>query len=120
MATLYAGGRLFDGEKVLDGHAVLEEGGKVKKVAPAGAKSAYQRAPYGKPVLRYLYALGWIGGTKNPGQCGLTLLGEGAAKEQAAHDMRSNKKLVGQLKRRGVSVSTAANVLTKGVVSACA
>ena len=36
MATLYAGGRLFDGEKVLDGQAVLEEGGRVKKVAPAG------------------------------------------------------------------------------------
>src|SRR4051812_44260344 len=35
MATLYVGGRLFDGEKVLDGHAVLEDGGKVKKVAPA-------------------------------------------------------------------------------------
>ena len=36
MATLYVGGRLFDGEKVQDGHAVLEEGGKVKRVAPAG------------------------------------------------------------------------------------
>ena len=36
MATLYVGGRLFDGEKVLDGHAVLEEDGKVKRVAPAG------------------------------------------------------------------------------------
>jgi imidazolonepropionase-like amidohydrolase len=34
MATLYVGGRLFDGEKVQDGHAVLEEGGKVKRVAP--------------------------------------------------------------------------------------
>ena len=36
MATLYVGGRLFDGEKVQDGHAVLEEDGKVKRVAPAG------------------------------------------------------------------------------------
>src|SRR5258708_20320699 len=36
MATLYVGGRLFDGEKVLDGQAVLEEGGKVKRVGPAG------------------------------------------------------------------------------------
>ena len=27
MATLYVGGRTFDGEKVLDGHAVLEESG---------------------------------------------------------------------------------------------
>ena len=35
MATLYVGGRVFDGEKVLDGQAVLEEGGKVKRVAPA-------------------------------------------------------------------------------------
>src|SRR3954465_14532283 len=34
MATLYVGGRLFAGEKVLDGQAVLEEGGKVRKVAP--------------------------------------------------------------------------------------
>ncbi|UYN93323.1 MAG: amidohydrolase family protein [Enhydrobacter sp.] len=36
MATLYVGGRLFDGEKAVDGHAVLEEGGKVRRVAPAG------------------------------------------------------------------------------------
>ena len=35
MATLYVGGRVFDGEKVLDGQAVLEEDGKVKRVAPA-------------------------------------------------------------------------------------
>ena len=33
MATLYVGGRLFDGEKMQDGQAVLEEGGKVKRVA---------------------------------------------------------------------------------------
>ncbi|HTE36849.1 MAG TPA: amidohydrolase family protein, partial [Reyranella sp.] len=36
MATLYVGGRLFDGEKSLDGHAVLEEGGRIKRVASAG------------------------------------------------------------------------------------
>ena len=36
MATLYVGGRLFDGEKVLDGQAVLEDGGKVRKVASVG------------------------------------------------------------------------------------
>src|SRR5262249_423823 len=36
MATLYAGGRLFDGEKVVDGQGVLEEGGKIKRVAPVG------------------------------------------------------------------------------------
>jgi hypothetical protein len=93
---------------------------KAQKVAPAGAKAAYKRAPYVKPALKYLYALGWIGGTKNPGQCGLTLLGQGAAREHAARDMRAKPSLVAQLKKRGISVSAAANAVTKGVVSACA
>ncbi|MEA2814103.1 MAG: hypothetical protein QOI93_1800, partial [Rhodospirillaceae bacterium] len=44
MATLYVGGRLFDGEKVQDGHAVLEEGGKVKRVAPAGEFAGFAGA----------------------------------------------------------------------------
>ena len=102
------------------GITAVGKAAKAQKVAPAGAKAAYKRAPYVKPALKYLYALGWIGGTRNPGGCGLTLLGEGAARDQAAREMRSNPKLVAQLKKRAISVSTAANVVTKGVVSACA
>lgn len=93
---------------------------QAQKVSSAGAKAAYKRAPYSKPALKYLYALGWIGGTKNPGQCGLTLLGQAAAREQAARDIRSNGKLVAQLKKRAVSAAAAAGAVTKGVVSACA
>jgi hypothetical protein len=102
------------------GLAAVAKAAKAQKVSAARAKTAYKRAPYVKPALKYLFALGWIGGTRNPGQCGLTLLGPGAAKEQAVQDMRSNPKLVAQLKKRGVSVSAAANAVTKGVVSACA
>ena len=102
------------------GVASVAKAAKAQKVSTAGAKTAYTRAPYKKPALKYLYALGWIGGTKNPGQCGLTLLGQDAAKEQAAREMRSNTKLLNQLKRRSISVSAAANAVTKGVVSACA
>ena len=50
MATLYVGGRVFDGEKVLDGHAVLEEGGKVKRVASVGEFAGY---PY--MILEYVH-----------------------------------------------------------------
>jgi hypothetical protein len=102
------------------GVAAVAKAAKAQKVSPAGAKTAYNRAPYRKPVLKYLYALGWIGGTKNPGQCGLTLLGQDAAKDQAAREMRANAKLVAQLKRRSVTVSAAAGAVTAGVVSACA
>ena len=102
------------------GVASVAKAAKAQKVSPAGAKAAYNRAPYKKPALRYIYALGWIGGTKNAGQCGLTLLGQDAAKDQAAREMRSNRKLMTQLKKRAVSVTAAAGAVTKGVVSACA
>lgn len=102
------------------GIAAVGKAASAQKVSSAGAKTAYTRAPYAKPALKYLYALGWIGGTKNPGACGLTLLAEGAAKDRAAQEMRTNPKLLTQLKRRAVSVSAAANAVTKGVVSACA
>lgn len=102
------------------GIAAVAKAAKAAKVSPAGAKEAYDRAPYRKPALKYLYALGWIGGTKNPAQCGLTLLGQDAAKEQAARELRANAKLVAQLRKRSLSVAAAANAVTRGVVSACA
>ena len=49
------------------GITAVTKAAKAQKVAPAGAKAAYKRAPYVKPAMKYLYALGWIGGTKNPG-----------------------------------------------------
>jgi hypothetical protein len=102
------------------GITAVAKAAKAQKVSVAGAKAAYTRAPYKKPALRFLYGLGWIGGTKNLAQCGLTSLGPGAAKDAAVQDMRKNPKLVAQLKRRGISVSAAANAVTNGVVSACA
>jgi hypothetical protein len=91
-----------------------------QRVSTAGAKTAYKRAPYSKPALKYLFALGWIGGTKNPGQCGLALLGQEAARQQAAREIRQNARLMTQLAKRGVSAAAAAGAMTKGVVSACA
>jgi hypothetical protein len=102
------------------GVAAVGKAAKAQNVSAAGAKAAYKRAPYSKTALRYLYALGWIGGTKNPGQCGLTLLGQGAARDVATLQIRENKKLMAQLEKRGVSAASAATALTKGVVSACA
>lgn len=102
------------------GISAVGKAAQSQKVPKVGAKAAYKRAPYKKPALKYLYAMGWIGGTKNPGQCGLTLLGQDAAKEQTVRQIRSNAKLMTQLRKRAVSASTAATALVKGVVSACA
>ena len=101
------------------GVAAVGQAAHSQKVPAAGAKQAYKRAPYVKPALKYLYAMGWIGGTKNPAQCGLTLLSQDAAKEQTVRQIRSNAKLSVQLRKRAVSAGAAANALVKGVVSAC-
>lgn len=100
--------------------AAVAKAAKKERVSTAGAKAAYKRAPYRKPALKYLYALGWIGGTKNLGQCGLTLLGKDAVKKYTERQIRSNTKLMTQLKKRAISAKTAASSLVEGVVSACA
>lgn len=101
------------------GVTAVGKAARSQHVSSSGAKAAYKRASYPKPTLKYLYALGWIGGTKNPVQCGLTLLAQDVAKDQTERQIRSNAKLMTQLRTRAVSVGSAASALVKGVVSAC-
>ena len=102
------------------GVAAAAKAARSQQVPVAGAKQAYKRAPYGKPALKYLYALGWIGGTKHRTRCGLTLLAQDTATEHTTKEMRSNAKLMAQLRKRGLSAPVAARALVRGVVSACA
>ena len=102
------------------GVAAVGKAARAQHVSVPGARAAYTRAPYAKPVLRYLYAMGWIGGMRNRGQCGLTLIGQDAARQQAKTEILGNRKLRAQLAKRGVTAVSAARALVAGVVSACA
>ena len=42
------------------GAAAAGKAAHAQHVSPAGAKAAYKSAPYVKPALKYLYALGWV------------------------------------------------------------
>ena len=101
------------------GVAAVVSAARSQHAPAAGAKAAYKRAPYAKPALKYLYAVGWIGGVRNRGQCGLVTIGQDAAREQAEREVRGNAKLLAQLRKRGIGTRTAAAALVKGVVSAC-
>ena len=101
------------------GVAAVGKAARAQHVSSTGAKAAYKRAPYAKPVLKYLYAMGWIGGMRNRGQCGLTLIGQDAARQQAKTEILGDRKLRGQLAKRGVTAVSAAKALVAGVVSAC-
>ena len=92
---------------------------KAQKISVSGAKAALVRAPFKKPVLRYLYAAGWIGGVKHRTSCLLARVAPRYAEKQATAEIRSNAKLKAQLRKRGVTAPTAAGALVKGVVSAC-
>ena len=65
---------------------------RAQRVSPAGAKAAYKRAVQ-EAMLKYLYAMGWIGGMRNRGQCGLTLIGQDAARRRAKTEILGNRKL---------------------------
>jgi hypothetical protein len=98
---------------------LLASGARAQQVPVAGAKAAYKRAPFGKPILRYLYATGWIGGVKNRSSCLLTRVTQDSARQEAVGGLRSKPKLMSQLRRRNVTAEQGASALVQGVISAC-
>ena len=98
---------------------LVTSGARAQKVPVGGAKAAFGRAPYRKPVLRYLYAAGWIGGTKHQRSCLLTRIAPRVAEEEATGEIRRDDKVKSRLRKLGVTPRTAAAALVKGVVSAC-
>jgi Flp pilus assembly pilin Flp len=97
----------------------LNKGARAQDVPAGEARAAYNRAPYQKPVLKYLYAVGFIGGKKNTVSCLFARATRGQTVAEAIVEIRKNRQLVQKLARRGVSVRTAANVLVAGIASAC-
>jgi hypothetical protein len=97
----------------------LSAGAKAQKVPAREARAAYNRAPYSKPVLKYLYAIGWIGGKKNPLSCLFARTSRGETEAETLAEIRKNPKLVQQLKKRRVPQKQAAKAVVAGIASAC-
>src|SRR5215471_1461801 len=99
--------------------ASVNAAARSQKVSGAQARAAYRKAPYSKPVLKYLYAVGWIGGKKSPASCLFAKTDAGGTAQEAFTEMRKNPKLVRALRRAHVGLKQAATVLTAGIASAC-
>ena len=97
----------------------VSAGAKAQGVPPGEARAAYKRAPYSKPVLRYLYAVGWIGGEKNALSCLFARVSPAESRAETLKEIRKNATLVRQLKRRKVTQQRAAAVVVAGIASAC-
>ncbi len=90
-----------------------------QKVPAGGARAAYKRAPYSKPVLKYLFAVGWIGGKKSPLSCLFARTQPAETEQEALTEIKRNAKLVKQLRRVHVPQQVAADVVVTGIASAC-
>ena len=97
----------------------ISAGAKANNVSESGARAAYKRAPYDKPVLKYLYAIGWIGGKKSPLTCLSARVMKAETEAETLKEIRKNAKLVAQLRKRHVPQRIAAKVVVEGVASAC-
>ncbi len=91
---------------------------RAKKVSSADARTAYRRAPYAKPALKYVYAVGWITGTHDRASCFYTVSTSDAVK-QATGELTHNAKVSASLRRRGMTAHQAGTALVKGIQTAC-
>jgi hypothetical protein len=91
-----------------------------QQVSVPGARAAYRRAPYSRPSLRYVFATGWVVGSRNRTFCRLTSLAPNAAERRAVEEFQRNGKARTTLRRLRVTPQQAGSALVRGLVSACA
>lgn len=88
-------------------------------VSSAGARAAYAHAPYRQPTLRYLYATGWVAGTKHRTSCLLARIDVTDTVSQTIKTIRGNAPTLRALRKVHLTAIQAGNAFARGFVSAC-
>jgi hypothetical protein len=100
--------------------ALVTASARSNHVSSSQAHAAYAQARYPKPVLRYLYAAGWIDAASHPADCKAALLLGPDPSAGAATAIEGHPKFVAQLRSAHVSVGQAAKTLGRGLTDGCA
>ena len=98
---------------------LVSSSARKQRVAPAQARAVMKRAPYPRAPLRYLYAEGWIRGTKDPRSCVFAKAAPSATYRNVAVAIERDPRLVTRLRRMKVTVDQAAEAVFRGTASAC-
>jgi hypothetical protein len=83
------------------------------------AKAAYRAAPYRKPALRYVYALGWISGTRHKTACALAHLDLTGTRSSVIGSLRRSSATLAVIRKLHLTVAQAGTAFTAGFASAC-
>ena len=87
--------------------------------APA-ARAAYAKAPYSRPALRYLYAVGWVGSASDLSACKAAQILGPDPTAAADHALRASPKLLALLRAAHITVAQAATAIGRGTTDGCA
>ena len=84
------------------------------------ARAAYEKAPYRKPSLKYLYAVSWVVAAKDRAKCQAQLLLGPDPRVAAATAIRHSAKLLARVRAAHLTVSQAATAIGRGTTDGCA
>jgi len=90
-----------------------------RHVPSASARTAYAKAPYRKPQLRYLYAIGWVASASDVGKCTAAKLLGPDPTVAATQALQGSPKVLAVLRRAHVTVAAAASAIGRGVADGC-
>jgi hypothetical protein len=97
---------------------LVSSNARSNKVPVVGARAAFGKAPYRKAALKYVYAVGWITGTRDRETCFYTVSPSDAI-HQASIELAHNAKVAAKLRRGGLTLRQAGTALVAGITAAC-
>lgn len=89
-------------------------------VPKADARAAYAKAPYRLPVLRYFYAVGWVGAAQDRARCVAELLLGPKPSDAAGAAIKQTPKLLAKIRAAKITVRQASTALGRGATDGCA
>ena len=86
---------------------------------PAGARSAFEHAPYRAPALRYVYSVGWSVGTKHRSLCVLGSVNADGTVRAIVSALRKSKDGLREVRKLHLTAVQAGTAFARGLLSSC-
>jgi hypothetical protein len=99
--------------------ALVATAARSQHVSGSKARTAYQKAPYKKAGLRYLYAVAWVTAAMDEAKCRAQLWLGPDPTTSAAAGIRHTPILLRRLRAAHITVGQAARALARGTVDGC-
>ena len=92
---------------------------RTHNVSGPQARAAYAKAPFAKPALRYLYALGWLGSASNLAACKAAQILGPDPEVAATQSLQASPQALAALRASHLTVKQAATAIGKGTTDGC-